>query len=184
MAETNSGTGSAQATTSDTQATSAQPATDNTVAAQPTKEQSCCPLIGVLFSDFLQPGQFQCWESEEWPRELLVQWFVRPTPTYAQLPPPPTSGGTLGNLGQLYTVDYGDINTGVVVLRALAIQSNVDGTLNYYLTVWNIGADAVKFDVIYRCDNVPDFDYQRLINEAKFAQEYQVTHLQIQIPTK
>jgi hypothetical protein len=36
-----------------------------------------------------------------------------------------------------------------VVLRALAVEADEDGTLSYILTVWNLGTAPITFDAIY-----------------------------------
>jgi hypothetical protein len=75
----------------------------------------------VQFSGTLEPGQYQEWFTYGWSREFLVEWSVRPS------------------------ADAG----GPISLRALAIESADDGTLTYYLTVWNVGRQTVNFDALY-----------------------------------
>jgi hypothetical protein len=77
----------------------------------------------VQFSGTLEPGQYQEWFTYGWSPEYFVQWSVRPR----------FEGGL-----------------GPISLRALAVEWNADdGTLTYYLTVWNVGSEQVIFDAVY-----------------------------------
>jgi hypothetical protein len=75
----------------------------------------------VQFTGTLNPGQYQEWTTWGWDREFLVDWSVRPTP------------------GQV----------GTVALRALAVEAAEDGTLTYWLTVWNVGNRPITFEALY-----------------------------------
>lgn len=75
----------------------------------------------LQFSGTLQAGQYTEWVTSGWPRDKFVQWSVRP------------SVGQVGN----------------VTLRALTTEAVGDGTLNYHLTVWNIGTTPVNFEALY-----------------------------------
>lgn len=73
---------------------------------------------GKQFVGSLDAGQFWEWFTFGWPSNWLVQWSVRPSP------------GFLGN----------------VALRALTTERASDGTLTYFLTVWNIGDSPIDFE--------------------------------------
>ena len=83
--------------------------------------------IGKQFTGSLQPGQYWEWFTWGWPHDRLVNWYIRPSP------------GHVGN----------------VALRALSVELARDGTLTYYITVWNVGSDAVTFDAYYDYDDIP-----------------------------
>jgi hypothetical protein len=42
---------------------------------------------------------------------------------------------------------------GQVVLRALAVEADEDGTLAYILTVWNLGTAPISFDALFDYDD-------------------------------
>jgi hypothetical protein len=75
----------------------------------------------VQFTGKLNGNQYQIWTTYGWDRDLFVEWSVRPKP------------GQIGN----------------VALRALAIEAVQDGTLTYWLTVWNIDQRPVTFEALY-----------------------------------
>lgn len=75
----------------------------------------------IQFSGTLNAGQFKVWSTSGWSREFFADWSVRPSPD----------------------------NTGIVSLRALAVEAAADGTLTYVLTVWNVGSKPVRFDALY-----------------------------------
>jgi hypothetical protein len=83
--------------------------------------------IGKQFTGSLQSGQYWEWYTWGWPRDLFVNWSVRP------------STGQVGN----------------VTLRALAVEVVADGTLTYHLTVWNVSAHPITFDAYYEYDEIP-----------------------------
>jgi hypothetical protein len=75
----------------------------------------------VQFTGDLDPGQYQEWFTYGWDRSLFVMWSVRTRP------------GHVGN----------------VSLRALSVETAQDGTLTYWLTVWNVGSARVSFEALY-----------------------------------
>lgn len=75
----------------------------------------------IQFSGTLNGGQFAVWATSGWSRDFFVNWSVRPSPD----------------------------NLGIVSLRALAVQAELDGTLSYILTVWNVSNVSVRFDALY-----------------------------------
>ncbi|HXZ02408.1 MAG TPA: hypothetical protein VEI03_20600 [Stellaceae bacterium] len=75
----------------------------------------------VQFTGSLDPGQYEVWTTYGWNREFLMEWSVRPRP---------------GQIGE-------------VALRALAVEATDDGTLTYWLTVWNVGQQSVDFEALY-----------------------------------
>jgi hypothetical protein len=77
------------------------------------------------FSGTLQGGEFHPWRTYGWSRDQFVNWSVRPS---------------VGQVGQ-------------VVLRALAVEADEDGTLSYILTVWNLGRSAISFDALFEFED-------------------------------
>jgi hypothetical protein len=75
----------------------------------------------IQFTGSLDAGQYQEWFTYGWDRSYFVDWSVRPSP------------------GQV----------GIVSLRALAVEAAEDGTLTYWLTVWNVGNGRIEFEAHY-----------------------------------
>jgi|HubBroStandDraft_1064217.scaffolds.fasta_scaffold1683689_1 hypothetical protein len=85
------------------------------------------PVV-TQFSGSLLPGEYQEWVTTEWPLNWFVVWSVRPL------------AGQSGN----------------VTLRAVTVEAVFatpfpvgPTTLNYHLTVWNVGPETVSFDALY-----------------------------------
>jgi hypothetical protein len=87
--------------------------------------------IGTQFSGILLPGQYQEWVTTNWPLNWFVVWSVRPSPGFA------------------FPANFPAFN---VTIRAITVQSVLSDTgpsLDYNITVWNVGALPVPFDVLY-----------------------------------
>lgn len=82
--------------------------------------------IGTQFTGLLLPGQYQEWVTTSWPLNWFVVWSVRPSKDFL-----------LGN----------------VTIRAITVEQALSDsgvfTLNYHITVWNVGPLPVEFDALY-----------------------------------